>query len=165
MKVATLHAALGSAALLLLAQPAGATHSHHFAHSQFHAKKHANAQEHQHRHLTEARDGVQKRGTCSLPDHPDLVTIPGASNNGFAMSPDQPCTAGTYCPIACVPGKVMNQWKPNTTYTYPESMVSFRSASGSEYSGADVIEGRRSGMSRRRACEAVSRRAVLRGRH
>jgi hypothetical protein len=125
MKVTTLQAALGSAALLLLAQPAGATHSHHFAHNQFHAKKHTHNHQHQQRDVIEGRDDVQKRGTCSLPDHPDLVKIPGAMNNGFAMSPDQPCTAGKHCPIACVPGKVMNQWKPNTTYTYPESMVSY----------------------------------------
>lgn len=131
MKVATIHAALGSAALLLLAQPAGATHPHHFAHSQFHFKKHTNA--HQHRHVSEAEGGVQKRSTCSLPDDPDLVAIPGSMNNGFAMSPNQVCTSGTYCPIACVPGKVMNQWKPNTTYAYPESMVSYPSASGLGY--------------------------------
>jgi hypothetical protein len=44
-------------------------------------------------------------------------------NNGFAMSPDEPCVDGTWCPIACKPGKVMAQWKPGTTYSYPESMV------------------------------------------
>lgn len=38
------------------------------------------------------------------------------------MSPDRPCKFGSYCPYACPPGQVMNQWKPGTTYTYPESM-------------------------------------------
>jgi len=125
MKVTTLQAALGSAALLLSAHPAGATHSHHLAHNHYHAKKHTHTHQHQHqnRDLVEGGDAVQKRGTCSLPSHPDLVHVPGAMNNGFAMSPDEPCEHGKYCPIACVPGKVMNQWKPNTTYTYPESMV------------------------------------------
>jgi hypothetical protein len=42
------------------------------------------------------------------------------------MSPDEPCTTGKYCPLACVPGKVMAQWRPNTSYSYPESMVSSR---------------------------------------
>ncbi|KAK2071096.1 hypothetical protein P8C59_005547 [Phyllachora maydis] len=45
-----------------------------------------------------------------------------ASNNGFAMSPDQPCVEYGYCPIACKPGKVMAQWQPHTSYKYPESM-------------------------------------------
>ncbi|KAH8911420.1 hypothetical protein BR93DRAFT_874198 [Coniochaeta sp. PMI_546] len=119
MKVTTLQAAFGLAALLLSAQPADATHSHHLAHSQY-GKKHAHL--HRHQDLIEGPEALKKRGVCSLPDHPDLVKVPGQMNNGFAMSPDQVCADGGYCPIACVPGKVMAQWKPNTTYKYPESM-------------------------------------------
>ncbi|ODV78555.1 uncharacterized protein CANTADRAFT_53707 [Suhomyces tanzawaensis NRRL Y-17324] len=60
--------------------------------------------------------------TCSLPTDGDLVKISGASNDGWAMSPDQKCTAGSYCPYACPPGKVMAQWDPSAkSYTYPES--------------------------------------------
>lgn len=119
MKLTALQAALGSAALLMSAQPAGATHSHHLAHTQY-GKKHSHL--HRHQDLIEGPQALKKRGVCSLPDHPDLIKVPGQKNNGFAMSPDQECADGGYCPIACVPGKVMAQWKPNTTYKYPESM-------------------------------------------
>jgi len=44
-------------------------------------------------------------------------------NNGFAMAGDVSCSDGKYCPYACVPGKVMAQWQPNSKYVYPESMV------------------------------------------
>jgi len=123
MRFTTLEAALGAASLFLSAQPAVAKHSHHHhAHELFAAKRHG------HGHL-QAGDAVntskvQKRSGCSLPDHPDLVFVPGAENNGFAMSPDEPCTDGKYCPFACKPGKVMAQWEPGSTYKYPESMVS-----------------------------------------
>ena len=39
------------------------------------------------------------------------------------MSPDQQCTAGTWCPYACPSGQLSAQWDPSaTTYSYPESM-------------------------------------------
>ncbi|KAF3767806.1 hypothetical protein M406DRAFT_31870, partial [Cryphonectria parasitica EP155] len=60
---------------------------------------------------------------CAFPESEGLVAVtPGSSNAGWAMSPDQECTAGSYCPFACPPGQLMNQWKPGTTYVYPESM-------------------------------------------
>lgn len=67
---------------------------------------------------------LEKRGgDCSLPDDPDLVPVtPNMMNKGFAMSPDQACKSGMHCPIACKPGKVMAQWKPNTSYKVSESM-------------------------------------------
>ncbi|CAK7272265.1 hypothetical protein SEPCBS119000_005030 [Sporothrix epigloea] len=74
---------------------------------------------------------ISKRAVCSLPNDPDLYAVPGASNGGWAMAPDVQCTAGSWCPIACVPGKVMAQWKPGTTYKYPESMY------GGLYCGSD----------------------------
>lgn len=118
MRLTTLQAAFGSASILFAAQPVTATpgRGHRHAHEQF-------AKRHSHGH-----DGqlLAKRDSCSLPDHPDLVRVPGALNNGFAMSPDEECTTGKWCPYACVPGKVMAQWEPNTTYVYPESMVSIR---------------------------------------
>lgn len=129
MKLTALQAALGSAALLMSAQPAGATHSHHLAHTQY-GKKHSHL--HRHQDLIEGPQALKKRGVCSLPDHPDLIKVPGQKNNGFAMSPDQECADGGYCPIACVPGKVMAQWKPNTTYKYPESMASFLGPLGAQ---------------------------------
>jgi hypothetical protein len=126
MKLSTVQAALGSAAsLLLTAQPVVATLSHRHVHNHY-AKRHTHGHTHQLAHeLRDAQDDLVKRTDgCSLPNHPDLVRVPGADNNGFAMSPDQRCVNGGYCPIACVPGKVMAQWEPNTTYVYPQSMVS-----------------------------------------
>lgn len=123
MKLGTLQAACGAAALFLSAQPAAATHSHRHAHNRL-GKKHTHGHGQSLVELVGAPKAVEKRTTCSLPDHPDLVRIAGADNNGFAMSPDQPCDSGKYCPFACVPGKVMAQWEPNSTYTYPQSMVS-----------------------------------------
>lgn len=63
-------------------------------------------------------------GECAFPYGANMVAVtPDSSNAGWAMSPDQPCTPGSYCPFACSPGMVMDQWDPAaTTYSYPESM-------------------------------------------
>jgi hypothetical protein len=69
---------------------------------------------------------VEKRdGQCAFPYDVGLVAVtPNAMNAGWAMSPDQPCKPGGYCPYACPPGQVMAQWDPKaTSYTYPQSMV------------------------------------------
>ncbi|KAK3318664.1 hypothetical protein B0H66DRAFT_247119 [Apodospora peruviana] len=114
MRLTTLQAAaLGSATVLFAAPTATATHGHRHAHEQYGRR---------HSHNPRSGELVEKRSGCSLPDHPDLVFVPGDVNNGFAMSPDEPCTDGKYCPFACVPGKVMAQWEPNSTYVYPQSM-------------------------------------------
>ncbi|BFZ63315.1 hypothetical protein YB2330_004437 [Saitoella coloradoensis] len=68
---------------------------------------------------------LEKRTTtCAFPTDAGLVSVtPDASNAGWAMSPDQPCTAGMYCPYACPAGQVAMQWDPTaTSYTYPASM-------------------------------------------
>lgn len=67
----------------------------------------------------------QKRGTCAFPTDAGLVAVtPSSTNGGWAMSPDQACTPGSYCPYACPPGQVMAQWNPKAiSYTYPLSMV------------------------------------------
>lgn len=69
---------------------------------------------------------LRKRGQCAFPTDVGLVAVtPGSSNAGWAMSPDQPCLPGNYCPYACPPGQVSMQWDPKATaYTYPASMVS-----------------------------------------
>ncbi|CUM63081.1 uncharacterized protein PRCAT00000646001 [Priceomyces carsonii] len=68
---------------------------------------------------------MNKRGgnTCSFPSNDGMVLItPKSDNAGWAMSPDQKCTSGNYCPYACPPGKLMAQWdKSAKSYTYPES--------------------------------------------
>jgi hypothetical protein len=124
MRFATLQAAIGSASLLFSAQAASVHHSHQKAHEQYGKR---DAHNHRSGELLGAPKAARKV-SCSLPDDPDLVHVPGADNNGFAMSPDEPCEDGKWCPIACVAGKVMAQWKPNTTYAYPESMVGGQSS-------------------------------------
>lgn len=69
---------------------------------------------------------IEKRGgQCKFPTDAGLVAVtPGEQNAGWAMSPDQPCKPGNYCPYACPPGQMMAQWDPSaTSYTYPQSMV------------------------------------------
>src|SRR5271156_5525970 len=69
---------------------------------------------------------LEKRGgQCEFPTDAGLVAVtPGSQNAGWAMSPDQPCLPGNYCPYACPPGQVSMQWDPSaTSYTYPQSMV------------------------------------------
>ncbi|OTA57774.1 glycoside hydrolase family 132 protein, partial [Hypoxylon sp. EC38] len=59
---------------------------------------------------------------CAFPTDKGLFAVtPDAMNGGWAMAPDQECVSGTWCPIACPPGQVMAQWKPGTTYAFPES--------------------------------------------
>ena len=74
----------------------------------------------------EKRGGAGSGGQCQFPDDAGLVAVaPGGMNAGWAMSPDQPCKPGSYCPYACPPGQVMAQWDPEaTSYSYPQSMVS-----------------------------------------
>lgn len=61
---------------------------------------------------------TKRDNTCSLPSNKGLIKVPGASNQGWAMSPDQKCTAGSYCPYACPAGKLMAQWNPDAkSYT------------------------------------------------
>lgn len=121
----TLQAVIGSASFLFAAQPALAGHVHG-GHRHAH-ERYARRQNH-HSHMAGEVIGASRiaarKAPCSLPDDPDLVRVPGDVNNGFAMSPDEPCEDGKWCPIACRSGKVMAQWKPHTKYTYPESMVS-----------------------------------------
>ncbi|KAL8382921.1 hypothetical protein RB595_006611 [Gaeumannomyces hyphopodioides] len=137
MKTTTLSAA--TAAIFLGAQQfVGATHAHRMAHQHYERRHHG----HGHAARTDAisapvsvpelgiitasanEASLEKRsGDCSLPDDSDLVAVTSnMMNKGFAMSPDQACKSGMYCPIACKPGKVMAQWKPNTSYKVSESM-------------------------------------------
>ena len=82
------------------------------------------ARRHMHHH--HKKHTLVKRGQCEFPSGKGLVSVtPGAMNAGWAMSPDQPCKPGMYCPYACPPGQLMAQWDPKaTSYTYPASMVS-----------------------------------------
>ncbi|EEB07392.1 beta-glucosidase Adg3 [Schizosaccharomyces japonicus yFS275] len=75
---------------------------------------------HPHRSSVKARGSTQ----CAFPYADKMVAVtPQYENAGWAMSPDQPCLPGNYCPYACEPGYLMGQWDPEaTTYSYPESM-------------------------------------------
>ncbi|KAI1770853.1 hypothetical protein F4818DRAFT_223453 [Hypoxylon cercidicola] len=139
MKITTIQAAIGSAALLLSAQPCVATAQHHHHHLHL-EKKHGHAHSHdllqarlpsdlqssynpnysaRNSSALVSRDGKKK---CKFPEGKGLFAVtPSMMNGGWAMAPDQECVSGTWCPIACPPGQVMAQWKPGTTYTYPES--------------------------------------------
>jgi hypothetical protein len=121
MKVTDVQAALASA-VVLLSLPAGSVASSHKRFHQLPNKKHT----HLRSHTVESPNSIVKRGTCAFPtDDPNLVAVtPDAENAGWAMSPDQPCKPGHYCPIACKPGMVMAQWSPDSSYSYPSSMVS-----------------------------------------
>lgn len=69
---------------------------------------------------------LKKRGgQCQFPTNVGLVAVtPDEQNEGWAMSPNQPCLPGNYCPYACPPGQLAMQWNPQaTSYTYPLSMV------------------------------------------
>ncbi|KAL7938158.1 hypothetical protein V8C35DRAFT_142918 [Trichoderma chlorosporum] len=119
MKVTDIQAAFVSA-VVLASLPAGTVATSHKRFHQLPNKKHT----HLRSHTVEDANSIVKRGTCPFPtDDPNLVAItPDAENAGWAMSPDQPCQPGHYCPIACKPGMVMAQWDPTSSYNYPQSM-------------------------------------------
>ncbi|KAL2003160.1 hypothetical protein VTN02DRAFT_4855 [Thermoascus thermophilus] len=97
-----------AAALLLLLATAEA--SSHGGHGHFHQRRHQ---------LLE-----KKSGTCQFPTNAGLVAVtPNEKNAGWAMSPDESCEPGHYCPYACPPGQLSMQWDPQaTSYSYPMSM-------------------------------------------
>ncbi|CAI7632469.1 unnamed protein product [Penicillium viridicatum] len=82
------------------------------------AAKHGHGQTHNHMAL------AKRSGKCEFPSDAGLVEItPNEQNAGWAMSPDEPCKPGNYCPYACPPGQVSMQWDPKaTSYSYPMSM-------------------------------------------
>ena len=66
---------------------------------------------------------TKRSNTCQFPKNDGLVAItPNSKNAGWAMSPDQQCTPGSYCPYACPPGQLMAQWDlGSTSYTTSQS--------------------------------------------
>lgn len=125
MRIHEVQAAIGTA-VLLLSTASDARLGHRMSHLDAFEKKH-----HHHRSLhNEVRaegneSTLEKRATCDFPSGAGLVSVtPGSMNGGWALSPDQACTAGSFCPYACPPGQVMAQWDPLAiAYTYPMSMV------------------------------------------
>ncbi|OXV10622.1 hypothetical protein Egran_01617 [Elaphomyces granulatus] len=90
----------------------------------------ASTHDHGHHHLRHHLDAEiaapleRKGGQCQFPTDAGLVAVaPNEKNAGWAMSPDQTCLPGHYCPYACPPGQVSMQWDPDaTSYSYPQSM-------------------------------------------
>lgn len=137
MKTTTLQAAIGSAILVLGVQPcyAGSHHQHRHQYRQIHHQHHhhhtgkrddynfSNATANP-RYESRRPEKLEARGSakCEFPKSKGLFAVtPGSMNGGWALAPDQECVDGTWCPIACPAGQVMAQWKPGTTYTFPES--------------------------------------------
>lgn len=128
---------LSASAVLLLSSVASASHKlHEHVHAlhKRHHEHHARSSPEIAEHGVEIRSPspetataeVEKRdGQCQFPYGAGLVPVaPGGMNAGWAMSPDEPCKPGNYCPYACPPGQVMAQWDPSaTSYSYPKSMV------------------------------------------
>ena len=131
-----------SALLLLLASVASAKHNGIHEHLEILHKRHRATREVIPRSTIEdGEQGVEIRGIpetsttesdlekrdgqCAFPADAGLVSVtPVSQNRGWAMSPNQPCQPGSYCPYACPPGQVSAQWDPSaTTYSYPKSMV------------------------------------------
>ncbi|AQZ12797.1 YMR244W [Zygosaccharomyces parabailii] len=73
-----------------------------------------------HEHLHAKRGGS---GTCSFPNYDGMVAVQSSGKNaGWAMSSDQSCSYGSWCPYACQPGQLMGQWDQKvTSYSYPGS--------------------------------------------
>ncbi|SCV05059.1 LANO_0G17568g1_1 [Lachancea nothofagi CBS 11611] len=65
----------------------------------------------------------RRGGTCAFPNNDGMVSVQSdGQNGGWAMSWDQPCSYGSWCPYACNPGQLSGQWDPQaTSYTYPQS--------------------------------------------
>lgn len=128
MKFLDRQSAIGGA-VLLLSLPAEASH----AHLAMPQKRHLHQRLHDQLRVSPRAEraevlvpeALQKRGNCQFPTGVGLVPVtPGSLNAGWAMSPDQQCLPNNYCPYACPPGQLMEQWDPAaTSYTYPESMV------------------------------------------
>ncbi|KAF4628116.1 hypothetical protein G7Y89_g10031 [Cudoniella acicularis] len=123
MKLFDIQRAIG-AAILLLSLPCDGKHVRGLSHLEVLGRRHAHKRLNASPRVEGIESGLKKRTTCAFPTNAGLVAVtPGSSNAGWAMSPDQTCQPGSYCPYACPSGQVMAQWDPSaTSYTYPQSM-------------------------------------------
>lgn len=148
MRLPKTQAAIGFTTALL-SQTSAAKHNHGHSHHGLdrleskHSHMHKHFKAHQNERLNdtpvhtddtypEVKRALQggSGATCSFPSDLGLVAVtPSSGNGGWAMSPDQSCSAGSYCPYACPAGQVSMQWDPSvTSYSYPGCQVrhSFR---------------------------------------
>lgn len=104
--------------LVLAKTPSKKPDSYHHVHAHDHAKKLGkNIEGKEVTHL------FRRGGTCQFPNGDGMVAVQTSGKNaGWAMHNDQECSYGSWCPYACEPGQLMNQWDPDvTSYTYPGS--------------------------------------------
>ena len=90
------------AALLTFASLVSAHSEHLFPLGHRHARRAG----HKHHHKKHADlPAVKRQSRCQFPTDVGLVPVtPDQQNGGWAMSPNQPCLPGNYCPYACPPG-------------------------------------------------------------
>ncbi|SCU89990.1 LADA_0F01090g1_1 [Lachancea dasiensis] len=107
-----------STLLVLLATGSQAVDSYNNLHNHEHAKKLGKKV-----HGKEVSHLFRRDGTCSFPDHDGMVAVQsGGQNGGWAMSSDESCKYGSWCPYACSPGQLAGQWDPEAkSYSYPQS--------------------------------------------
>jgi hypothetical protein len=69
-------------------------------------RRHGRRAGHKHHHKKHVElPAVKRQGQCTFPEGVGLVAVtPNDENAGWAMSPNQPCLPGNYCPYACPPG-------------------------------------------------------------
>ena len=68
--------------------------------------RHVRRAGHRHHHKKHVEiPAVKRAAQCQFPTTCGLVPVtPDQQNAGWAMSPDQPCLPGSYCPFACPSG-------------------------------------------------------------
>jgi hypothetical protein len=68
--------------------------------------KHLRRAGHKHAHKRHTElPAVKRQSQCQFPTDVGLVAVtPNEQNAGWAMSPNQPCVPGGYCPYACPSG-------------------------------------------------------------
>ncbi|KYK59317.1 hypothetical protein DCS_00447 [Drechmeria coniospora] len=127
MKISSLQALAGPTAIILSAAGCDASSGHQRLHQLERRLDAQHAHGHARAHVrSEGGLVVEKRGggTCAFPtnDRNLHAVTTDAMNAGWAMSPDQPCKPGSYCPYACQSGMVMAQWQPGSVYQPGSSM-------------------------------------------
>jgi len=127
MKLLDIQAAIGTA-ILLLSLPCDTKHVHQLSHLD--SKRHNHKHVHKSLQASPRAEGIEdvletRAGACAFPNDPSMTAVtPDQANAGWAMSPNQPCTPGGWCPYACKAPGVSKQWDPAATaYVYPFNMV------------------------------------------
>ncbi|KAL9019380.1 MAG: hypothetical protein Q9185_003366 [Variospora sp. 1 TL-2023] len=124
MKVASIVIVAAASNFSIVAAKHGDNHLRGLEHRHIHHKGRALSTVENPYALNGKKAAIGKRtGQCQFPEEAGLVAVAGSSNGGWAMSPDECCEPGGFCPYACPPGELSMQWDPKaTSYSYPQSM-------------------------------------------